>query len=187
MRHTVLLPGTPSVAVTSTTSLKRDSRSPISLSGCRADCLHQVPQSRYGTTLRGMTTNRQGATRLKNMTTSTLPRLSVCARLGGNGEKYLPDVVPTSPVPSSIRMAGLADIPGIERITREEPQPAGIEPAAMSRAKRLLLTHVAFEHGALWVEQVDDEPITRAAAAIPAGQLLAQHSAMHKIIRVRLF
>lgn len=32
------------------------------------------------------------------------------------------------------------------------------------------------------MEQVDDEPITRAAVAIPARQLLAQHSAMRNII-----
>lgn len=79
-------------------------------------------------------------------------------------------------------MAGLADIPAIARITREGPQPAGIEPAVMSRATRLLLTHVAFEHGALWVEQVDDGPIIRAVTAIPAAQL-PQHYVLRDVIR----
>jgi hypothetical protein len=95
----------------------------------------------------------------------------------------MPDVVPTSSARSSIRLAGLADIPAIARITQEGPPPAGIEPAAMSRATRLLLTHVAFEHGALWVEQVDDGPVIRAATAIPAGHLSSQHSMLRNVIR----
>lgn len=102
------------------------------------------------------------------MTTSTLPLSRVDAWSGPG---------------TSIRLAGLADIPAIARITREGPQPAGIEPAAMSRATRLLLTHVAFEHGAMWVEQVDDGPITRAATAIPVRQLSPQHSALRNVIR----
>jgi hypothetical protein len=75
----------------------------------------------------------------------------------------------------------LADVPAIARITGEGPAPVGIEPAVMSRATRLLLTHVAFEHGALWVEQVDGGPISRAVTAIPAGRL--QHSVLRDVIR----
>jgi hypothetical protein len=88
------------------------------------------------------------------------------------------------PIPSGqpcIRRAGLADVPAIARITGEGPAPVGIEPAVMSRATRLLLTHVAFEHGALWVEQVDGGPISRAVTAIPAGRL--QHSVLRDVIR----
>ena len=81
---------------------------------------------------------------------------------------------------SSIRMAGLADIPAIERITQEGP-PAGIEPEVMSCATRLLLTLVAFEHGALWVEQARDGSILRAATAIPAGQLPPRRSLMRDV------
>jgi hypothetical protein len=81
---------------------------------------------------------------------------------------------------SSIRMAGLADIPAIERITQEGP-PAGIEPEVMSRATRLLLTLVAFEHGALWVEQAHDGSILRAVTAVPAGQLPPQRSLMRDV------
>lgn len=57
----------------------------------------------------------------------------------------------------------------------------GIEPAAMSRATRLLLTHVAFEHGALWVEQVDGGSICRAVTALPAERL--KHSGLRDVIR----
>jgi len=95
----------------------------------------------------------------------------------------MPDIVRASSARSSIRMAGLADIPGIARITREGPRPAGIEPAVVSRATRLLLTHVAFEHGALWVEQVDDGPILCAVTAIPAAQLPPQHDVLRDVIR----
>lgn len=129
-----------------------------------------------------MTTGRHEATRLEAMTTSTLPPSCVGA---GSGQCWGigTDVVSTSPTRSAVRLAGLEDIPAIARITQEGPQPAGIAPAAMSRATRLLLTHVAFEHGALWVEQVGDGPIIRAAAAIPAGQLLAQQSKLRDVIR----
>jgi FXSXX-COOH protein len=47
----------------------------------------------------------------------------------------------------------------------------------------LLLTHVAFEHGALWVEQMDDGPIARAVTAVPAGELLSPHSVLRDVIR----
>lgn len=91
------------------------------------------------------------------------------------------DVVPVPGRGSSIRMAGLADIPAIARITQEGPQLAGIEPEVMSRATRLLLTLVAFEHGALWVEQAQDGPITRAVIAIPAGQLPPRQSVLRDV------
>jgi FXSXX-COOH protein len=117
------------------------------------------------------------------MTTSTLPPLRVDARTGLNESDHIPDVVPLQTARASIRMAGLADIPGIARITQEGPPPAVIEAAVMSRATRLLLTHVAFEHGALWVEQVDGGPIIRAVTAIPAGQLAASHSGLREVIR----
>ena len=90
-------------------------------------------------------------------------------------------IVPNSSATASIRLAGLADIPAIARITAEGPQPADFEPAAMSRATRLLLTHVAFEHGALWVEQMDGGPITRAVMAIPAGHLPQQRSILGRV------
>jgi len=118
------------------------------------------------------------------MTTSPLPLAFVGTRSGRNEGIFLPSgVVSPSPTPSSIRLAGLVDIPAIARITWEGPQPAGIEPAAMSRATRLFLTHVAFEHGALWVEQVGDGPIIRAAAAVPAEQVLAQRPVLRTVIR----
>ncbi|HEY8720091.1 hypothetical protein [Pengzhenrongella sp.] len=72
---------------------------------------------------------------------------------------------------NSIRIAGLADVPAIARITREGQQPPGVEPEVLTRTARLLLTHVAFEYGALWVEQLDDGSIVGAVTAIPAGQL----------------
>ena len=53
----------------------------------------------------------------------------------------------------------------------------------MSRATRLLLTHVAFEHGAIWVEQLDNGPILRAVTAIPTRELTGPHSALHDVIR----
>lgn len=71
----------------------------------------------------------------------------------------------------TIRMAGLADVPAIARITQEGPPPADIEPEVMSQATRVLLTVVAFEHGALWVEQAAGGPILRAVIAVPASQL----------------
>ena len=79
-------------------------------------------------------------------------------------------------------MAGLADIPAIALITQEGPQPAGIGQAVTSRATRLLLTHVAFEHGALWVEQAGGS-IVRAVTAIPAGQLPRRHTVLRHLVR----
>jgi hypothetical protein len=143
----------------------------------------EVPRARYGTPRGQVTTGCRATTRLHSMTTSTLPPSCVGARSGPNSSVHTPDVVPTLTARSSICMAGLADIPAIARITREGPQPAGIEPAVMSRTTRLLLTHVAFEHGALWVERVDDGPIIRAVTAIPAVQLSAQPSVLRDVIR----
>jgi hypothetical protein len=117
------------------------------------------------------------------MTTSTIPPLCVGAQPGLNENALTPDVVPLPTTRASIRMAGLADIPGIARITQEGPPPAVIEAARMSRATRLLLTHVAFEHGALWVEQVDGGPIIRAVTAVPAGQLSESNSGLREVIR----
>jgi len=117
------------------------------------------------------------------MTTSTLPPPCAAARSTENAGVALIDVVQAQSARSSIRLAGLADIPAIARITHEGPLPLGVEPAAMWRTTRLLLTHVAFEHGSLWVEQLNDGPITRAVTAIPAGQLSAQQSQLRNVIR----
>ena len=122
------------------------------------------------------------------MTPSTLHSLvdkpvpTVGARAGEN-PGHPADPAPPAPDLSPIRMAGLADIPSIARITQEGPQPEGIEPAVMSRATRLLLTHVAFEHGALWVEQPAGGPIVRAVIAIPAGQLPQRHRLQRQAAR----
>lgn len=130
-----------------------------------------------------MTTARHEATRLEAVTTLTFPPACVGAGSGRHVGTGGPAVGSTSPTRSAVRQAGLADIPAIARITQAGPLPAGVAPAAVSRARRLLLTHVAFEHGALWVEQVGDGPIIRAVAAIPAGQLLAQQSKRRDDIR----
>lgn len=143
----------------------------------------RVPQVRYGLTRRWVTTACGATARLDLMTTSTLPPACFDARSTWSEGLSEPDVLPTPPARSSIRPAGLVDIPAIARITREGPQPEVIEPAVMSRAMRLLLTHVAFEHGALWVEQVDGGPIIRAVTAIPAGQLSSEGSHLRNDIR----
>src|SRR5450631_1603106 len=117
------------------------------------------------------------------MTISTLPPVCLGARPGPDEGAHRTDLRASRIAGPSVRMAGLADIPAIARITQEGPQPELIEPAVMSRATRLLLTHVAFEHGALWVEQVGDGPITRAVTAIPAGELLSPHSMLRDVIR----
>jgi hypothetical protein len=117
------------------------------------------------------------------MKTSTLPPACLDVQSTWSEGLSQPDVLPTTPARSSIRPAGLADIPAIARITREGPQPMLIEPAVMSRATRLMLTHVAFEHGALWVEQMDGGPIIRAVTAIPAGQLSSEGSPLRNDIR----
>lgn len=72
------------------------------------------------------------------------------------------------PARASIRLAGLTDIPAIARITQEGPQPTGVEPEMLARATRLVLTHLAFEHGSLWVQNGPDGSIARAVAAVPA-------------------
>jgi len=143
----------------------------------------RVPQARYGATRQRVTTGCLAATRIEAMATSTLPLSFVGTRSGRSEEISLPGVVCPSPTPSSIRLAGLTDIPAIAHLTREGPQRAGIESAAMSRATRLFLANVAFEHGALWVEQVVDGPIIRAAAAVPAEQVLSHHSILQTAIR----
>jgi len=67
--------------------------------------------------------------------------------------------------PASVRRAGVADIPAISRLARDASTD---EPEATSRARRLLLTHVALEHGALWIESLPDELAPRRAiTAIP--------------------
>lgn len=90
-------------------------------------------------------------------------------------------VVPNSVTPPSIRMAGLADIAAIARITQEGPELAGIEPEVMSQAMRLLLTLLAFEHGALWVEQAPDGSIVRAVTAVPADQLPPRRAVLRDV------
>ena len=117
------------------------------------------------------------------MTTSTLPPTCFGDRIGPDQSVSLTELEPSPGSRLSIRPAGLADIPAIARITQEGPQPSVIETSVMSRATRLLLTHVAFEHGALWVEQPDEGPIARAVTAIPAGELLSQHSVLRDVIR----
>lgn len=69
---------------------------------------------------------------------------------------------------SRVRPAGVADIAGIARLATATRGRAD-EPHRVSRARRLLLTHVAFEHGALWVEHDPDGTLTRSAAAIPGS------------------
>lgn len=70
-----------------------------------------------------------------------------------------------------IRMAGIGDITAIARITQEGPQPSNVEPELLARATRLVLTHLAFEHGSLWVERAADGSIVRAVAAVPGAEL----------------
>src|ERR1035437_9748778 len=101
-----------------------------------------------------MTTGHRPRGQTWAMTTSTLPPSWVGVRSGRNSALLEPDLVPIPSGQPCIRRAGLADVPAIARITGEGPAPVGIEPAVMSRATRLLLTHVALEHGALSVEQV---------------------------------
>ena len=117
------------------------------------------------------------------MTILTLPATFLEDPSGADQDLRTREPVRSTTGLPSIRMAGLADIPGIAQITREGPRPAGVETAVMSRATRLLLTHVAFEHGALWVEQMEGEPIARAVTAIPAGELLSSHSVLRDAIR----
>ena len=88
-----------------------------------------------------------------------------------------------STAPSPIRMARVADIPAIARITEEGPQPVGVEPDVMSRAARLFLTHIAFEHGALWVAQAPNGQITRAVTVIPASRIPPQQSVLRDMSR----
>ncbi|WP_407343770.1 hypothetical protein [Pengzhenrongella phosphoraccumulans] len=80
-----------------------------------------------------------------------------------------------------IRLARLADIPAIARITQEGPPPEDIEPEVMSQATRMLLTLVAYEHGALWIEEVVDGPILRAVIAIPACELPPRPAVMRDL------
>ncbi|MGV8967544.1 MAG: hypothetical protein ACOH2F_14855 [Cellulomonas sp.] len=80
-----------------------------------------------------------------------------------------------------IRLARLADIPAIARITQEGPPPEDIEPEVMSQATRMLLTLVAYEHGALWVEAVVAGPIVRAVIAIPACELPPRPAVMRDL------
>ena len=117
------------------------------------------------------------------MTTSILPSAYLGARSGDGESPGMPEPVQSPAEAPSIRMAGLADIPGIARITTEGPQPEVGDTAVMSTATRLLLTNVAFEHGALWLEEVDDGPVARAVIAVPAGELLSQHSLLRDAIR----
>jgi hypothetical protein len=71
----------------------------------------------------------------------------------------------------SIRMAGIEDIPAVARITQEGPLRTDADPEVAARATRLLLTHVAFERGALWVEHATDGRIARAVAVVPGARL----------------
>lgn len=71
----------------------------------------------------------------------------------------------------SIRQAGIEDIPAVARITQEGPLRTDVDPESAARATRLLLTHVAFERGSLWVEEGADGRIARAVAVVPGGQL----------------
>ncbi|MCG2797537.1 MAG: hypothetical protein L6367_03250 [Cellulomonas sp.] len=82
------------------------------------------------------------------------------------GDRAAP-ATPPSPAATTIRMAGIEDITVIARITQEGPQRSNLDPELVARTTRLLLTHVAFEHGALWVELGGDGRIARAVAVIP--------------------
>lgn len=82
-----------------------------------------------------------------------------------------PAAGPAAPIVGhSIRQAGIEDIPAVARITQEGPLRTDIDPESAARATRLLLTHVAYERGALWVEDGSDGRIARAVAVVPGGQ-----------------
>ncbi|CAN5440172.1 hypothetical protein BH11ACT1_BH11ACT1_01040 [soil metagenome] len=70
-----------------------------------------------------------------------------------------------------IRQAAIEDIPAVARITHEGPLRTDLDPESAARATRLLLTHIAFERGALWVEDGADGRIARAVAVVPGGQM----------------
>ena len=73
--------------------------------------------------------------------------------------------------PMTIRLAGIGDITAIARITHEGPPRSDLDPELVARTNRLLLTHVAFTEGALWVEHGPDGVITRAVAVIPGANV----------------
>jgi hypothetical protein len=81
-----------------------------------------------------------------------------------------------------MRLGGLRDVPAIARLaslTRSDPT----EPVRIAQARRLLLAHVAFEHGALWVEHDVDGILTRAATAIPGGRDVISGPVLNGILR----
>ena len=80
-----------------------------------------------------------------------------------------------------VRRGGLRDVPAIARLAVHTR--AAAEPAKITQARRLLLAHVAFEHGALWVEHDADGTLTRAATAIPAGGHAISRSVLNGILR----
>ncbi|PVU84306.1 hypothetical protein DDP54_00140 (plasmid) [Cellulomonas sp. WB94] len=80
----------------------------------------------------------------------------------------------------SVRQAGIEDIPAVARITQEGPLRTDLDPESAARSTRLLLTHIAFERGALWVEDGVDGRIARAVAVVPGGQ----HSPWETVGRV---
>ena len=81
-----------------------------------------------------------------------------------------------------IRRGGLRDVPAIARLATH-PRSGAAEPARIIQARRLLLAHVAFEHGALWVEHDLEGALTRAATAIPAGGDAISRPVLNGILR----
>ncbi len=81
-----------------------------------------------------------------------------------------------------VRRGGLRDVPAIARLATYTRSGAA-EPARITQARRLLLAHVAFEGGALWVEHDADGILTRAATAIPAGGDAISRPVLNGILR----
>lgn len=81
-----------------------------------------------------------------------------------------------------VRLGGLRDIPAIARLATLTRSDA-TEPVRIAQARRLLLAHVAFEHGALWVEHDIDGTLTRAATAIPGGRGVISRPVLSGILR----
>lgn len=84
---------------------------------------------------------------------------------------------------AGVHSASLADVPAIARLATVV-RPREVEPAQVARARRLLLTHVTFEYGALWVEHDEHGTLTRAAAAIPGGSQALSRPVLSGILRL---
>ncbi len=80
-----------------------------------------------------------------------------------------------------VLQAGLADIPAIARLAKDAAP--GPEPATVARARRLLLAHVAFEHGALFVQHDAAGVLHAAVSVIPGGTDTISRAVMSGILR----